>query len=117
MKNITIYKVLLAAILSFTVNVAFAQRIEVTGTVTDERGEPLPGAGVIDKNNPKNGTITDLDGNYKIKINRDGFLEFSFMSYENALIPVDGKKVINVSLNPAMEQLDKVVVIGYGNAS
>ena len=116
MKNITIYKVLLAAILSFTVNVAFAQRIEVTGTVTDERGEPLPGAGVIDKNNPKNGTITDLDGNYKIKINRDGFLEFSFMSYENALIPVDGKKVINVSLNPAMEQLDKVVVIGYGTS-
>ena len=116
MKHTAIYKVFLTVILSFTVSVAFAQKLEVTGKVTDEKGEPLPGVGIVDKNNPKNGTITDLDGLYKIKVSKDGFLEFSFMSYENALVPVDGKKVVNVSMKPSMEFLEKVVVIGYGTS-
>ena len=116
MKHTAIYKTVLTAILSFTVSIAFAQKIDVTGKVIDERGEPMPGVGVVDKNNAKNGTVTDLDGNYKIKIAQDGFLEFSFMSYNNALVPVDGKKVINVTLTPAMEELEKVVVIGYGTS-
>ena len=116
MKHTAIYKILLTVILFFTVNVAFAQKLEVTGKVTDEKGEPMPGVGVVDKNNSKNGTVTDLDGLYKIKIAQDGFLEFSFMSYENALVSIDGKKVINVSMKPSMEQLEKVVVIGYGTS-
>ena len=68
MKHTAIYKVLLTVILFFTVNVAFAQKLEVTGKVTDEKGEPMPGVGVVDKNNSKNGTVTDLDGLYKIKV-------------------------------------------------
>ena len=66
----------MTVVLSFTVSIAFAQKLEVTGIVSDEKGEPMPGVGVIDKNNPKNGTITDLDGKYKIKVAQDGFLEF-----------------------------------------
>lgn len=116
MKHTVIYRFFLTAVLSFAVNVAFAQRMEVTGKVTDEKGEPMPGVGVVDKNNPRNGTVTDLDGLYKIKIAKDGFLEFSFISYENALVPVDGRKVVNVSMKPSMEQLEKVVVIGYGTS-
>ena len=111
-----IYKVLFTVLLSLASSVAFAQKIEVSGKVTDEKGEPMPGVGVIDKNDSKNGTITDLDGLYKIKIAKDGFLEFSFISYENSLIPVNGKNVVNVSMKPAMEQLDQVVVIGYGTS-
>lgn len=111
-----LYKVFLTVILSFSVSVAFAQKIDVTGKVTDEKGEPMPGVGVIDKNNPKVGTVTDLDGVYKIKVAKEGFLEFSFMSYENALVPVEGRKVVNVQMKPSMEQLEKVVVIGYGTS-
>ena len=96
MKHTVIYRFFLTAVLSLAVNVAFAQRMEVTGKVTDEKGEPMPGVGVVDKNNPRNGTVTDLDGLYKIKIAKDGFLEFSFISYENALVPVDGRKMVNV---------------------
>ena len=84
MKHTAIYKVLLTVVLSFAVSVAYAQKMEVTGKVTDERGEPMPGVGVVDKNNPKNGTVTDLDGLYKIKVAKDGFLEFSFISYTSA---------------------------------
>lgn len=116
MKHTAIYKVLLTVVLSFAVSVAYAQKMEVTGKVTDERGEPMPGVGVVDKNNPKNGTVTDLDGLYKIKVAKDGFLEFSFISYTDALVPVEGRKVLDVSMNPSMEQLEKVVVIGYGTS-
>ena len=116
MKQTAIYKVFLTVMLSLTVSLAFAQKMDVTGKVTDERGEPMPGVGVVDKNNPKNGAVTDLDGVYKIKVAKDGFLEFSFMSYSNALVPVEGKKVIDVSMTPSMEQLEKVVVIGYGTS-
>ena len=111
-----LYKVFLTVILSFSVSVAFAQKIDVTGKVTDEKGEPMPGVGVVDKNNPKVGTVTDLDGVYKIKVAKEGFLEFSFISYENALVPVEGRKVVNVQMKPSMEQLEKVVVIGYGTS-
>ena len=109
MKHTSIYKLLLTALLSFTVSIAYAQKLDVTGTVTDERGEPMPGVGVIDKNNPKNGTVTDLDGKYKIKIASDGFLEFSFMSYNTVLVPIDGKVIVDISMSPAMEELEKVL--------
>ena len=106
MKHTIIYKVFLTVILSFSVSIAFAQKIDVTGKVIDEKGEPMPGVGVVDKNNPKNGTVTDLDGLYRIKVAKDGFLEFSFISYNNALIPIEGKSVVNVSMSPSMELLD-----------
>ena len=116
MRNSIFYKVLLAVLLVLFSSAAYAQKIEVGGKVVDEKGEPMPGVGVVDKNNPKNGTVTDLDGLYKIKVAKDGALEFSFISYENALVLVEGKTVVNVSMKPAMEQLDKVVVIGYGTS-
>lgn len=116
MKCSAIYKVLLTILFAMISFGAYAQKVEVTGRVVDEKGEPMPGVGVVDKNNTKNGTITDLDGLYKMKTSADGVLEFSFISYETVLVPVDGKTVVNVSMRPAMEQLDKVVVIGYGTS-
>ena len=111
MKNSFVYKVLLVAMFVFVTIAASAQSIEV-----DEKGEPMPGVGIIDKNNPKNGAVTDIDGLYRMKIAKDGFLEFSFISYETAIVPVDAKTLINISMKPSAEQLEKVVVIGYGTS-
>ena len=116
MKNSFVYKVLLVAMFVFVAIAASAQSIEVHGKVTDEKGEPMPGVGIIDKNNPKNGAVTDIDGLYRMKIAKDGFLEFSFISYETAIVPVDAKTLINISMKPSAEQLEKVVVIGYGTS-
>jgi len=116
MKNSFVYKVLLVAMFVFVTIAASAQSIEVHGKVTDEKGEPMPGVGIIDKNNPKNGAVTDIDGLYRMKIAKDGFLEFSFISYETAIVPVDAKTLINISMKPSAEQLEKVVVIGYGTS-
>ena len=95
---------------------ALAQNIEVTGIVKDERGESMPGVGVIDKTDPKNGTVTDLDGKYVINVKTDAILEFSFLGYKTVLEEVKGRTAINVKLDPESSMLEQTVVIGYGTS-
>lgn len=93
-----------------------AQTAEIKGRVLDENGEPLIGAGVVDKSNPASGTVTDIDGQYVIKAGQESFLEFSFIGYETMLEPVSGKTEITVKMNPKTTTLDDAVVIGYGTS-
>ncbi|WP_408085371.1 SusC/RagA family TonB-linked outer membrane protein [Flavobacterium rhizosphaerae] len=91
----------------------WAQDITVSGNVTDESGLPVPGASI----NVKGGTgsaATDIDGNYAIQVNPDATLVFSFIGYATQEIAVNNKTTINVTLAPAAETLDEVVVVGYG---
>ncbi len=92
---------------------ASAQDRKVTGTVTDEKNEPVIGA-VVRVPETTTGTTTDLDGNYSIDI-PDGKsqLEFSFLGYEAQLITAN-TNTVNVKLQPASLTLSDVVVIGYG---
>lgn len=93
---------------------AMAQnRQTVTGTVTDETGEPLIGASVIAAG-ASTGSVTDLDGNYSIVI-PDGATEliFSYVGCKAQTLPISGS-VMNVVLRPDNELLSEVVVIGYG---
>lgn len=102
---------LAALLLPFT---AMAQnRQTVTGTVTDETGEPLIGASVIAAG-ASIGSVTDLDGNYSIVI-PDGATEliFSYVGCKAQTLPISGS-VMNVVLRPDNELLSEVVVIGYG---
>lgn len=95
--------------ISFVI-VASAQNI--TGKVTDEKGESIPGVTIIWVGTTT-GTLTDIDGNYSVKA-MTGTLKFSYIGYVSQEIAVAGQKVINVSLVPAVTSLDEVVVIGYG---
>lgn len=102
---------LAALLLPFT---AMAQnRQTVTGTVTDETGEPLIGASVIAAG-ASIGSVTDLDGNYSIVI-PDGATEliFSYVGCKAQTLPIS-RSVMNVVLRPDNELLSEVVVIGYG---
>jgi len=90
----------------------FAQKITVTGQVVDASdGQPLVGAGVIPSTG--GGTITDYDGKYVIKVEKDASLTFSTLGYVSATEAVNGRTVINVSLSPDTESLEEVVVLGY----
>ena len=111
-------KILLSLLICSLALVANAQsgKLQVTGTVVDERGEPMPGVVVVDKANPKNGTITDVDGKYKLGLAPDGFVEFSFISYSTVLEEVKGRTKIDVKLSPSSEMLESTVVIGYGES-
>jgi len=91
-----------------------AQQKGVTGTVTDENGEPLPGVTVIIKGTTK-GAVTDIEGNYKILFNsEETVLVFSFVGMKTQDIVAGSQSVINVTLLNEAIGLDEVIAIGYG---
>ncbi|MFY0606661.1 MAG: TonB-dependent receptor [Cyclobacteriaceae bacterium] len=92
----------------------FAQERTVSGVISDgETGETLPGVTVLLKGTT-NGTITDFDGNYRLSVSEGDVLVISFIGYETQEIPVGAQSIIDVSLTTDIEQLEEVVVIGYG---
>lgn len=88
--------------------------LSVTGTITDENGTPLVGASVMEKGTT-NGVVADFDGNYAIEVSSpDAVLVVSYVGFKTREVPVDGKEVIDVSLQEDLAQLEEVVVVGYG---
>lgn len=86
----------------------------VSGVVKDERGDALPGVTVIVKGTTT-GTSTDANGHYTLSISEatDVVLTFSFIGYKTVDIPVNGQTTIDVALEPSVESLAEVVVVGY----
>jgi len=106
---------LFSFIMLFNVSL-MAQNVDIKGVVTDATTkESLPGVTVKVEGNNLVGTTTDLNGNFKLKVNaKAGNLVFSFVGYVTQSIAIAGKAVINVSLEADIKRLDEVVVIGYG---
>lgn len=96
---------------SSTLKVENVQQNEVTvkGVVKDANGEAIIGASVIEKGNAKNGTVTDLDGNYTLKVKRGATLTISYIGFIS-----QETKGGNVILEEDLKSLSEVVVIGYG---
>ncbi|MBS4072111.1 MAG: TonB-dependent receptor [Algoriphagus sp.] len=90
-----------------------AQDVQVSGTVLDETGMPLPGVSILLKGTTR-GTTTDLDGKYSIAAPASGVLVFSFIGYNNIEETIGSRTKIDVSLNPDVSNLEEVVVVGYG---
>lgn len=90
---------------------AFAQEIEVTGTLTDPKGMPLLGANVVIKNT-KIGVLTDFNGKYSIDAELGDVLVFSYLGFKTQEIEVQDA-VINVALEKNVSMLSEVVVTGY----
>ncbi|NJW52701.1 SusC/RagA family TonB-linked outer membrane protein [Salinimicrobium oceani] len=89
----------------------------VTGVVTDEQGMPLPGVTVTVKGSNK-GTATNIDGEYKIAVDPQGVLEFSYVGFKAMEISVDGRREINVRLVEDITALDEVQInAGYYNTT
>jgi len=90
------------------------QAVKITGTVTDEKGLPLPGVSVKVKGTTS-GIITDGNGKYAITVNDNkAVLEFTFLGFTKQEISINGRTEINVKLLEAQTALNEVVVIGYG---
>jgi TonB-linked SusC/RagA family outer membrane protein len=86
----------------------------VTGTVTDEIGEPMPGVNVTVKGT-MTGTVSDVNGKFSINVpNRDAVLVFSSLGYAMQEIPVGDQTSLNITLNEDTRQIEEVVVVGYG---
>ena len=108
MKNFFFSMIVLLAVAQ-----AFAQRT-VSGKVTDDTGEGLPGVNVVVKGTTT-GVTTDLDGNYQLSVEDGATLVFSYVGFETQEIEVGSRTSIDVTLSGATE-LDEVVVLGYGTS-
>ena len=110
------YIALLLLALGTTLSALAQNEITITGRVTDQTGEAVIGGSVIVKDAKGLGTITDYDGNYKIKVQQYRTLVFSYIGYKTQEVLVKGDKtVINVQLQEDIQNaVDEVVVTGMG---
>jgi len=110
-KNLNVTILILSLLLG---NLAMAQQSVFSGKVTDSSsGEALPGVSIVVKGTT-NGTISDLDGNFTLSVNKGDVIQFSFIGYKAQEIVAEGQQALRVALVVDTEQLDEVVVIGYG---
>lgn len=90
-----------------------SQKRKITGTVIDERGEPVIGANVVIKGTT-DGTITDIDGKFTLDVSSGNIVEIRYIGYVQQSITIDSQTSLSVKLMEDRQTLDEVVVIGYG---
>jgi TonB-linked SusC/RagA family outer membrane protein len=86
---------------------------KIMGTIVDETGEPIIGASIRVRNTTT-GTITDLYGNFSLEVPQNGIIEVSYIGYIKQEINVENRTQIHITLMEEVEQLDEVIVVGYG---
>ena len=89
------------------------QESKVSGTVTDEKGEPVIGASVVVVES-KQGTITDIDGKFLVNVPKNGHLKVSYIGYETQEVAVKNRQLLKIVLKEESTALNEVVVVGYG---
>jgi TonB-linked SusC/RagA family outer membrane protein len=109
----TKFSEILTLLLAFVVQFTFAQENTISGTVTDDKGLPLPGVNVVVKSTIS-GTQTDFDGNYSLQANRGAVLIFSYVGFETKEIAIADSNTINIQLSEDAAQLEEVVVTAQG---
>ncbi|MEN7549091.1 TonB-dependent receptor [Rapidithrix thailandica] len=112
------YRLILVVLLCFVLaegNSLFAQQLAVKGTVTDATDEsPIPGVNILIKGT-STGAFSDFDGKFNIKVEKGQVLVFSFVGYETLEMEITNQTVLNVKLDANIQQLDEIVVVGYGS--
>lgn len=93
---------------------ALAQRT-VSGKITDDTGETLPGVNVVIQGTT-NGTTTDVDGNFRLSVEDGATLVFSFVGFETQEVEVGARSVIDITMG-GLTELQEVVVVGYGTTT
>ena len=95
-------------------NAIVQQKIkDITGIVTDAKGEPIIGANVLEKGST-NGTITDLEGKFSLSVSNKSTLVISYIGYTTKSIVVGNQNIINIQLEEDTHNLNEVVVTALG---
>lgn len=92
---------------------SYAQTKTVNGTITDESGLPIPGVNIAETGT-LNIVTSNFDGKYSIQVKSTGSLTFSYLGYKTETFKVKGRIMINLKMSADVNQLDDVVVVGYG---
>lgn len=93
-----------------------AYAVTIEGTVYDENKETIIGAGIVLKGDSGTGTVTDADGHFSLDVPdvKNGVIVVSAIGYKTKYIPLNGRTVLVVELEPEFTELDEVIVVGYG---
>ena len=111
------FKLLLAsAAMLLACALGYAQNINVSGTVKDANGDPVPAAGVLISGTSK-GVVTDAAGQYSITAPSDAVLVFQALGFTPQSLPVLGNNVVNVVLQEDSEAIDETIVVAYGTST
>lgn len=106
--------ILFLLILAITTNMIYAQNTDIiSGRVSSSIGEPMIGASVMVKGTT-NGTITDLDGNFKVEASSTATLIISYVGYVTQEVQIAGRKAVNITLKEDTGLLEEIVVVGFG---
>jgi iron complex outermembrane receptor protein len=95
---------------------AFYAQKSVQGTVVDDQGLPIPSINILVEGTDR-GTTTDFDGNYSIELSNGEVLVFSYLGFKTKRVTYTGQSRIDVALELDTEQLEEVVLIGYGTST
>lgn len=101
-------------LLVVSIQLSIGQTSTITGQVTDQSGEPIPGVNVFWKSDPTKGTITDIDGKYAIEALAEVTLMYKFVGMKDQAVLVGSQRTINVVLENELISLDEIVAVGYG---
>ncbi|MHB9056004.1 MAG: SusC/RagA family TonB-linked outer membrane protein [Paludibacteraceae bacterium] len=113
-KNLNHLKGILIVLMCTITLSGFAQIKTVTGTVVDNLNEPLIGV-TVKVQGTSNGTVTNFNGVYSLNnVPTDAKLEFSYVGMKSQTVSTSGQTVINITMTEDAEQLEEVVVVGYG---
>ena len=97
------------------INLEKLQQIEISGTVVDQNGQPLPGANILEKGTA-NGTQTDLEGNFSLNVAEENtILVVSYIGFATQEVSMNGQSQITITLQEDAAGLDEVVIVGYGS--
>ncbi|MDD3972874.1 MAG: carboxypeptidase-like regulatory domain-containing protein, partial [Clostridia bacterium] len=89
--------------------------INISGTIRDQEGEPIIGATIVEKGNPSHGTVTDADGNFSLSnVQKNATLLITYVGMKPQEVSTNGRSTINVIMEPDVELLEEIVVVGYG---
>ena len=89
-------------------------KIKITGIVLDKNGEAIIGATVLEQGTEANGTVTDINGRFNLEVTHKASLTISYIGYVNQTVSLNGKKSITITLQEDSQELEEIVVIGYG---
>lgn len=105
-----------ALLLLFCSFMSLTAQTTITGTISDETSLTLPGVNILVKGTDR-GTNSDFDGKYSIKVSKGEILQFSFVGFVNQEVVVADKNVIDIVLKEDAQQLNEIVIIGYGSTT
>lgn len=101
------------ALVALCFSIAALAQQQITGTVVDGQGEPIPGATVLIEGT-QSGTATDADGKFNLNVPEKGVLLVSFIGYVTERVAVAGKSNLRIVLKEETKEIEEVIVVGYG---